>query len=124
MMETNNLQANYARGDNKSGDASCWGLCKQNLGMIKVCHPSITTEAQAEQLNSDLSLDVQVYNECRQYYGSDWWSAHRMGANNAGLDTYDIRVFTAAQDWTYEMLQEGAGHFDDDVYFWVDVPAI
>ena len=123
-METDNLQTDYPVGDNKWGDAFCVGLCKQNLGMIKRVRPEISSESAAEALNGDLDLDIEVYNASRNNEGDNWWSGHRMGANNLGLNTYDIRVFKAAMDWTYDMLQEGDGHFDDDVYFWADVGAI
>ena len=57
-------------------------------------------------------------------FGQNWWSGHRNGAGSLGQSTHDIRVFKAAMDWTWTMLQEGGGHFADDVYFWADVTPI
>src|SRR5690606_6612767 len=79
MMETDDLTTNYPRGDNKSGDAFNAGLCKQNLAMIRSCHPAIQSESQAEVMNTDLALDIQVYGECRAQFGDNWYYGHRQG---------------------------------------------
>ncbi len=129
MMETLDMTAaSYAYGDGKWGDSFNAGVAKQNWLMMRACHTpwnGLDTEdyATSAALNSDLALDVQVFTECRSYYGSQWWAGHRAG--QSGLDgthsTDDIDRFKRAMDWTNDMLE---GHFTDDVRFWVDVPAI
>ena len=37
MLETDTMTANYAYGDNKSGDSANFGIMKQNWGMLRVC---------------------------------------------------------------------------------------
>lgn len=37
MLETENMQTNYAYGDNKVDDSANFGLFKQNWGMLRVC---------------------------------------------------------------------------------------
>lgn len=129
MLETPNLRADYARGDAKTSDSFNAGICKQNWGMIRRCHPAWMHKrakhyAVCEIMNNDLTVDVAIYNECRQKFGERWWSGHRAGTSKLGANTPDIQRFKAAMDWTNAMLDEGAGHRSDDVRFWVDVPAI
>jgi len=133
MMETSNMLADYPLGDvypggqPKTGDAFNAGITKQNWGMMRQCHAAWNGSSDymlSAAMNSNLTLDVQVYNECRSMFGTNWWSGHRNGANSLGTNTFDIRVFKAAMDWTWSSLQEGGGHFEDDVYFWADVTAI
>jgi hypothetical protein len=123
MMETALSDTNYPLGDNKTGDSFNAGVAKQNLGMIKTCHPAIQTTTQAAQMNSNRALDVQVYVECRKYYGSSWWAGHRDGsAGIANPNTTDIQNFKAGEDWTNAQIQNG--HQCDNVRFWVNMPAI
>jgi hypothetical protein len=132
MMETNTLTANYPLGDvfpngaNKTGDAFNGGIAKQNWGMMRRCHSAWSGLGGGDfltgaELNTNLGLDIQVYNECRQMFGNDWWSGHRLGAGRLGDNSADVQRFRAAMDWTNQML---TGHLDDDVYFFVVVPAI
>jgi len=127
MMETERMDTNYAFGDNKTGDSFNAGVTKQNWGMMRQCHPawrslssgSYTTSAA---MNSNRTLDVQVYNECRSFFGTRWWAGHRNGSSGLNNpNTQDINNFKAAADWTNNMLN---GHLTDDVRFWVSVPAI
>lgn len=124
MIETALSDTNYPLGDNKTGDSFNAGVAKQNLGMIKVCHPAIQTTAQATAMNSNRALDVQVYVECRKYYGSSWWAGHRNGSSGiSNPNTPDIQNFKAGEDWTNQMIQSG-NHQCDNVRFWVSLPAI
>ena len=127
MMETERMDTNYAYGDNKTGDAFNAGATKQNWGMMRQCHAewrgySANDYAVSAAMNSSRSLDVQVYNECRNYYGNQWFAGHRNGSSGlANPNTQDINNFRTGYEWTYNQL---AGHECDDVRFWVDIPAI
>jgi hypothetical protein len=128
MMETEMMDATtYADGDNKTGDSWNGGVCKQNWGMMRKCHPawqSLTANdyASARPMNTNRSLDVTVYNECRAFYGTSWWAGQRNGSSGlANPNTPDIQRFKLAEDWTNTMV---ACHLTDDIRFWANVPAI
>lgn len=128
MMETEAMTTNYTYGDGKSGDAFNAGAAKQNWGMMRQCHADWKNLGagdynQGAVLNSNRSLDVQVYNECRNYFGTQtFFAGHRNGATGlANPNTTDINNFIAAYNWTYDNV---ADHLTDDVRFWVSVPAI
>ncbi len=129
MIETTDMSTDYPLGDNKTGDSFNAGVAKQNWGMIRTCHTAwnnlkSTDFATSEQMNSSRPLDVEVYVECRNFYGANWWAGHRDGT--AGLqnpNTPDIENFKAGEDWTNQMIQSGS-HQCDDVRFWVTLPAI
>jgi hypothetical protein len=73
-------------------------------------------------MNSNKSLDVQVYYECRNYYGNNWFAGHRNGSSGlANPNTQDIQNFIEGYNWTYNNI---ADHLSDDVRFWVSIPAI
>jgi hypothetical protein len=133
MLETETmLTSSYAVGDGKTGDSFNAGVCKQNWGMIRTCHPAwnglgASSYQTCTAMNGDnatsRALDVQVYIECRNHYGNNWWAGHRNGS--AGLsnpNTADIQNFKAGMDWTWTQIQNG--HLCDDVRFWVNLPAI
>jgi hypothetical protein len=127
MIETDTmLTSSYPPGDGKTGDSSCWGLAKQNWGMISSCYPDYQNLGSSDymtgaDLNGDTAtsraLDIQVYITCRNFYGDTWFDNHR-GTRNAA----DIQNFTAGQEWTNTQLQNG--HLCDDVRFWVNLPAV
>ncbi|WP_425507051.1 carbohydrate-binding domain-containing protein [Teredinibacter haidensis] len=127
MMETEMMDTNYTYGDGKSGDAFNAGATKQNWGMMRQCHSAWSSYGADDYdvsaaMNSSKSLDVQVYNECRSYFGDNWFAGHRNGSS--GLDnpnTSDINNFKTGYQWTYDMLN---GHESDDIRFWVSIPAI
>jgi hypothetical protein len=125
MMETATLTADYALGDNKTGDAFNAGLAKQNWGMIRQCHGAWNGLGAGDfmtstAMNSDLALDIQVYNECRDRFGAQWWAGHRSGNLN-NTNTTDVLQFKGAMDWTDAMLTD---HLTDDVRFWVSITPI
>jgi hypothetical protein len=127
MMETEQMNTNYAYGDNKTGDAFNAGACKQNWYMMRHCHSAWNNLGSGDYntgaaLNNNRSLDNQVYQECRNYYGSNWWAGHRGG--ESGLNNPNccgIPEFKAGYDWTYNQI---GNHMTDDVRFWVDIYAI
>ncbi|WP_246434611.1 carbohydrate-binding domain-containing protein [Teredinibacter haidensis] len=127
MMETEVMDTNYAYGDNKTGDSFNAGAAKQNWGMMRQCHSSWTGYSSgdysvSDQMNSSRGLDVQVYYECRNYFGDSWFAGHRNGSSGlSNPNTTDINNFRSGYNWTYNQL---SGHECDDVRFWVDIPAI
>ncbi len=72
-------------------------------------------------MNSNLALDVQVFNECRTMFGANWWSGDRAGFGSLGSNSSDIQVFKGGMDWINMMLTT---HLTDDVRVWVTVPPI
>jgi len=128
MMETERLDANYTLGDGKTNDSFNAGVCKQNWGMIRQCHPAYQGMSQSQYqtaaaLNSDRALDATVFKECRAMFGDRWWGGHRNGSSGLqNPNTADIQRFKAAYDWT--LAQIGTTHQCDDLRFWVSVPAI
>ena len=127
MMETEQMTTNYTYGDGKTGDSFNAGACKQNWGMMRQCHSAWNQYGSGDYavsaaMNSNKGLDVQVYYECRNYYGDNWFAGHRNGASGlSNPNTQDINNFKSAYNWTYNHI---AGHETDDVRFWVSVPAI
>jgi len=133
MLETETmLTSSYAVGDGKTGDSFNAGVCKQNWGMIRTCHPAwnglgASSYQTCTAMNGDnatsRALDVQVYIECRNYYGNNWWAGHRNGSSGlSNPNTADIQNFKAGMDWSNTQIQNG--HLCDDVRFWVNLPAI
>lgn len=142
MMETATLSTDYPFGDvapgpdnlvgtgddvPKTGGAANFGITKMNWTMIRQCHPAYAGLNDGDflrgaELNMSLELDIQVYDECRAFFGDRWFGGHRNGV--AGLNnpnTADIRAFQGGVEWIFEMLP---GHELDDIQFFVSIPAI
>lgn len=127
MKETKKMDTNYAYGDNKTGFAFNAGATKQNWRMMKQCHSIWKYYGEKDfaisaELNRSRHLDVQVYKECRAYYGDKWFAGHRWG--QSGLDgkyAEDVKRFKAAHEWTKNLLKN---HQTNDVRFWVDIPPV
>jgi len=127
-METELMSTDYTYGDGKNRDSFNSGACKQNWGMERQCHPAWRNLGPdnydtGAAMNSNRALDVQVYNECKQFFGvARWFAGHRNG--QSGLDnpnTPDIARFREGWQWTFDNI---ANHLEDDVRFWVSIPAI
>jgi hypothetical protein len=142
MMETATLTTDYPFGDvapgpdnrvgtgddvPKTGGAANFGITKMNWTMIRQCHPAYAGLNDGDfrrgaELNMSLELDIQVYDECRAFFGDLWFGGHRNGV--AGLNdpnTADIRAFQGGVEWIFDMLP---GHELDDIQFFVSIPAI
>jgi hypothetical protein len=142
MMETATLSTDYPFGDvfpgpdnrvgtgddiPKTGGAANFGITKMNWTMMRQCHPAYAGLNDGDflrgaEINTNLSLDIQVYNECRAFFGNRWFGGHRNGTpglNNP--NTPDIRAFQGAVEWILQMLP---GHELDDIQFFVTIPAI
>lgn len=128
MMETEAMTTDYTYGDGKSGDAWNGGATKQNWGMMRQCHATWNSLGPNDYntgaaMNSNRALDVTIYKECRaRFAGNLWFAGHRNGATGlANPNTPDIDRFIQGYQWTYDQI---ANHLDDDVRFWVSIPAI
>lgn len=133
MLETENMQTDYAYGDNKSEDAANFGLFKQNWGVLRKCASRAGFEGQTQsewnngaKLNSDIYADVASRWDCQDYLGyQKWMAGHRngeTGVNNP--DTADIKRYTSAIEWLQAQIDSSSLYQSDDTRFWVDVTAI
>jgi outer membrane protein OmpA-like peptidoglycan-associated protein len=118
MLETETMDAHeYPDRDNKPpGDAACFGIFKQNWGLIRTsgAMPALSgpplpgqlrpglAEAdwpRGRQLNDDLTLDVAVLHGSQAQLGlNKWFAGHRWGST--GLTAFDAAArgsTTAAQ---------------------------
>jgi streptogramin lyase len=125
MLETEKMDPlSYPVGDGKTGDSFAVGTTKQNWLMLRQCHPAWQTLRPedyqiASTINQDRRLEVEVFDECRAYFGELWWAGHRNG--QSGLDnpnTQDVAAYKTVMDWTDSLLP---GHLCDDVRFWIGV---
>ncbi len=125
MMQTQMMDTDYPLGDDQTMDAFRVGVCKQNWGMIRECHPAWNglgpdDYPTATALNGDRRLDVSVYYECLAWFGDAWLAGYRNGIEALeDPETPDVRRFRIASQWTARMLEE---HTCDDVRFWVELP--
>jgi hypothetical protein len=130
MMETENISTNYTYGDGKTGDATNFGVCKQNWGMIRQSHPAWRNLGPADyhtadSMNTDRAFDMTILHESKAYFGSLWWAGHRNGSTGlANPDTADIANFHLVMDWTDEQLGRDPVLLTNNVRFAVDVGAI
>jgi hypothetical protein len=131
MLETETMKANYAYGDNKTGDAANFGIFKQNWLMIRSSVPQYSGTTANEwnwgaALNSNLSWDVQVLHASQNHYGmTKWFAGHRNG--QSGLNnpnTTDINRYKTAVYWIQSQINSNSKYKTDDTRFWVSVPAI
>ncbi|WP_061296237.1 carbohydrate-binding domain-containing protein [Herbidospora cretacea] len=131
MLETENMQTNYAYGDNKSGDAANFGLFKQNWLMLRqscsrFSGQSVSQYNNGAVLNTNLSADVQCLNASQSYYGLDrWFAGHRNGETGLNYpNTSDINNYKNAIYWIRDQLNSNSANLTNDTRFWVNVPAI
>ena len=129
MEETEHMDTSYPYGDQKTRDASNWGIFKQNWYMLRLAVPqyqpydSSAWEAGAA-LNTNLSWDIQCRHTSQNYFGIDkWFGGHRNGQTGlANPYTQDISNYKNAIYWIQSQID--SGHTTDDTRFWVDIPAI
>jgi len=72
MEETDQMQANYPYGDNKSGDAANFGIFKQNWLMLRSACSRFSGQSSSQYnngsvLNSNLSADVSCINQSQSH---------------------------------------------------------
>lgn len=130
MLETEKMDTNYTYGDGKTGDATNFGIFKQNWGMLRVsCNrfkgQSTSQVSNGALLNSSRSADVRCLHDSQSYYGLDrWFAGHRNGSTGLQYPyTTDINNYKAAVYWIRDQIVNN-GAYSNDIRFWVNVPAI
>ncbi|KAL4982235.1 hypothetical protein BDW68DRAFT_61987 [Aspergillus falconensis] len=131
MLETTTMTTNYLYGDGKKGDATNFGIFKQNWYMLRNSASEFLgqTVDQVDNgaiLNSDLAKDIQARHEGEENFGYEiWFSGHRngeSGVQNPGTD--DIKSYIDAVAWIQKQIESDPRYQSDDTRFWVDVQAI
>ncbi|KAF4770975.1 hypothetical protein HAV15_012631 [Penicillium sp. str.  len=142
MLETTTMTTDYTYGDGKSGDATNFGVFKQNWYILRHSASEFLGQTVADVDNgailklprscwlilasSDLGKDIQARHEGEEHYGYEtWFSGHRngeSGVNNPG--TADINAYIDAVAWIQQQIESDEKYQSDDTRFWVDVQAI
>ncbi|PLN82054.1 hypothetical protein BDW42DRAFT_185032 [Aspergillus taichungensis] len=131
MLETTTMTSDYTYGDGKTGDATNFGIFKQNWFILRHSASAFLGETvdqvdDGAVLNDDLDLDIKSRHEGEEKYGFEtWFSGHRngeSGINNPGTD--DINNYIAAIEWIQQQIESDEKYQSDDTRFWVDVQAI
>ncbi|BCS21530.1 glycoside hydrolase family 134 protein [Aspergillus puulaauensis] len=131
MLETDGMTTDYTYGDGKTGDATNFGIFKQNWMMLRTSTSqfeglAVADVDQGAVLNSDLAADITARHESEEHYGyTTWCAGHRNGAS--GLDnpnTDDIATYQSAIEWIQQQIDSNEQYLSDDTRFWVDVTAI
>ncbi|KAL3484590.1 hypothetical protein BJX62DRAFT_243760 [Aspergillus germanicus] len=131
MLETKTMTTDYTYGDGKTGDATNFGIFKQNWYILR--HSALEFLGQTVDevdngaiLNLDLGKDIQARHEGEEHYGYEtWFSGHRngeSGINDPG--TEDINAYIDAVAWIQQQIESDEQYLSDDTRFWVDVQAI
>ena len=140
MQETQRMTADYEFGDTntdgtpKQGDASCYGIFKQNWGMISQIlnyHSEALAEAYGsvlqlpiggEIINNNLALDIAILQVSRRVFGSSWLAGHRQGATGlSGGRARDVQNYTNAVHWIRCQLEQNPNLRTNDCRVWVDL---
>ncbi|PKY04662.1 hypothetical protein P168DRAFT_326474 [Aspergillus campestris IBT 28561] len=131
MLETENMGTDYKYGDGKSGDATNFGIFKQNWMMLRLSASEFKGMSAEEVdegavLNEDLGKDIQARHDSEEFYGFDkWCGGHRNGETGLGNpDTDDIHNYMAGITWIQEQIESDEKFQTDDTRFWVDVVPI
>ncbi|GFF35030.1 hypothetical protein IFM61606_03099 [Aspergillus udagawae] len=131
MLESDHMKADYVYGDGKSGDATNFGIFKQNWMMLRTSArdfqgQSVEQVSNGAVLNHNLKKDVKARHDGEKHYGFDtWFAGHRNGAS--GLQnphTDDINTYKSAVQWIKQQIESDPKYQKDDTRFYVDVMAI
>ncbi|KAJ5782118.1 hypothetical protein N7457_003892 [Penicillium paradoxum] len=131
MLETTTMTTDYTYGDGKTGDATNFGIFKQNWFILRhsasqFLGKSLGQVDEGAVLNWDLAKDIQARHEGENHYGYEvWFSGHRngeTGINNPNTD--DINAYINAIAWIQQQIESDSKYQSDDTRFWVDVQAI
>ncbi|KAF7597386.1 hypothetical protein BBP40_006328 [Aspergillus hancockii] len=132
MLENDHMDpSTYPYGDGKTGDATNFGIFKQNWMMLRTSASEFLGQKpedvkHGDVLNTDLGKDIKARHDGEKKYGFDtWYAGHRNG--QAGLDkpnTPDINNYKSAVKWIKSQIESDKKYESDDTRFWVDVVAI
>jgi hypothetical protein len=131
MLETDTMQANYAYGDGKTGDAANFGIFKQNWYMLRTSCSYFSGQTASQYnngavLNGNLGEDVSCINQSQNHYGLTLWFAGQRDGQS-GLSNPNQTVITEYQvavEWIESQLNSSSSNLSNDTRFWVSVPAI
>ncbi|KAB8279074.1 hypothetical protein BDV30DRAFT_232951 [Aspergillus minisclerotigenes] len=131
MLETTNMGTDYPYGDGKSGDATNFGIFKQNWYMLRTSASeflgqSVNDVRNGEILNKDLGKDIKARHDGEAKYGFDvWFAGHRNGASGVqNPNTADIKRYRDAVQWIKSQIESDKKYESDNTRFWVDVTPI
>ncbi|KAH8694877.1 hypothetical protein BGW36DRAFT_428780 [Talaromyces proteolyticus] len=131
MLETKTMTADYTYGDGKTGDATNFGIFKQNWYMLRTSASDFLGEtvdqvADGAILNSNLEKDVKARHDGEDHYDYDvWFAGHRDGTSGVqNPNTPDINAYKDAVAWIQQQIESDTKYQSDDTRFWVNVQAI
>ncbi|KAE8157115.1 hypothetical protein BDV40DRAFT_309023 [Aspergillus tamarii] len=131
MLETKNMGTDYTYGDGKTGDATNFGIFKQNWYMLRhsaseFLGQSVGDVKNGAILNSDLGKDIKARHDGEAKFGFDvWFAGHRNGESGVqNPNTDDIKRYRDAVQWIKSQIESNKKYESDDTRFWVDVTAI
>ncbi|CCX33950.1 hypothetical protein FPQ18DRAFT_288150 [Pyronema domesticum] len=131
MLETDNMNAQYPYGDNKSQDSANFGIFKQNWFMIRSACSRFKGQKTAQwnngaALNSNLGADIFCRHQSQEFYGFEkWFGGHRNGQSGiSNPNTKDINNYKSAVLWIQKQIDSNSKYRTDNTRFWVTVPAI
>lgn len=132
MLETDTMQPRfYPYGDGKTGDASNFGIFKQNWYMLRSTCTGFKNLQPSDYntgaiLNNSLTIDINCLIQSQRFYGLDIWFAGerngQTGINNP--NTSDIARYKTAVSWIQSQLMANAANLSNNTRFWVAVPSI
>ncbi|GAA5023858.1 carbohydrate-binding domain-containing protein [Kitasatospora paranensis] len=131
MLETDTMTADYAYGDNKTGDAANFGIFKQNWMMLRAGCQQFSGQSAGQYnngsaLNGNLGQDVSCLHQSQSHYGIDaWFAGHRNGSSGlSNPNTTDINNYKTAVHWIKAQIDANSANLGNDTRYWVQVPAI
>ena len=131
MLETEDMTASYAYGDNKTSDSANFGIFKQNWLMLRTACSQFSGQSASQYnngavLNSNLSQDVSCLHQSQSHYGiNTWFGGHRDGSSGlSNPNTTDINNYKVAVYWIQSQINSSSANLSNDTRFWVEVPAI
>ena len=119
MMETEMMAVNYTLGDGKTGDAFNAGRTKLNYYEARMAGVGQGSTSALWNACLSASKDVSIWNSCKSYWGSCYWSVHTdgaSGAKNCSSPSTNAKNFKIMTDWTNNQI---GNHQTDNVRFWV-----
>ncbi|KAL4863376.1 hypothetical protein BDV12DRAFT_202152 [Aspergillus spectabilis] len=126
MLESDTMTADYTYGDGKSGDATNFGIFKQNWMMLRTSTSQFQGLSEADVDQGAVLYDIAALHESESHYSYTIWCAgHRNGASGlSNPNTDDIDTYKSAIEWIQQQIDSDESYLTDDTRFWVDATAI